>query len=301
MQEELRRVNAAMLAEVVASHVSHAGRRKAALERVRRIKGAKMPIAIAAPAEATPQQKVLTELTNRHKAAASGRDAALQRALLLQQKTKKSEKEVLSSPKEEPLPRAVEDTSKSSLSAAAAAPQKRKKAQTPTTTETVENLPWEKVPGEKLRVERRGCRTLPFVLERGDLLRWRTTVRQRSIGFALRRRAMVDGGAEETDVAPSVRLQRGRAYDGRYESEGPVTLVLVFDNSRNFFSGVDVACSALVERTNHNRAKDPKFQKVNDWQADYKREWTELHDHRRTTTFTHTETNDATTRRRRNN
>ena len=198
------------------------------------------PVDMRAMEEEMGNTEIFAEVVRGHMATAARRSAALGRVL----DTKRRLAEVTNAPKTERKKPKDEATN---------APTERKKEA------------WADAPGEKLRIERRGVRQLPFVLEQGDVLRWQFCVRWESkVRFRVRRRAMGIGGATETDLSKAKSLS---ASQGEYTADTSSTILLVFDNSAALFRSVDVACAVDVIRATSTVQV-----------SEYHREWLELHD-----------------------
>lgn len=285
MQEELRQANTRMLADVVAGHRATAARRKAAMDRIMAMRH---------------KPNVLTAVENEHKAAAARRDAALQRVLDFQRDATQSvvpavaelpaeceacKDESDAANDEAPsavqavcsviqvtleAPRAeahlADEVPESAPYCRGAGPKVAPKRKATWADAPSAQLPWERIPGDHLRIERRGCRKLPFVVTR--CIRWQFRVRDYTINFGIYKRAMSKGGAVEVELVPVATFRAGQTHRGEWTTDDPATVVLVFDNSFSFFRAKEVVCVVDVE-TDDKPGES--------WQTQYRREWEDLH------------------------
>ncbi|KAJ1448573.1 hypothetical protein M885DRAFT_623312 [Pelagophyceae sp. CCMP2097] len=139
---------------------------------------------------------------------------------------------------------------------------------------------WHFVQGEKLALERRSCRRLPYFLNVGDVLHLEFCVRCLDVGFGISERTMSEGGAVEVELLPTRRFDSNQAYGGHWPADRARTVVLLFDNSYSRLRGKDVAYSARVQRLPELQPEDSMTTKAVPpsmaWQADYLKEWRAL-------------------------
>lgn len=151
---------------------------------------------------------------------------------------------------------------------------------------------WELDKGDQIRIERRGSRKLPYILHRGDTIRWRFRLQNGPVGFGVCKRTMSNGGAVESEVIATSRFDSSRSYSGEWLATKSTTIVLVFDNSFSMFRAKGVVCSIIIDRASSKTLAreaangemdiaqgEPHFEaEEGTWEARYKSEWRELHD-----------------------
>ena len=131
---------------------------------------------------------------------------------------------------------------------------------------------WDLVAGDRLRLERRESRSLPYVVHAGDVLRWEFCVRYHDVAFRVSERAMSSGGAVELDLLPAARFAAGHAYGGAWTAAKTTTLLLTFDNGYSRLRGKDVAYAVSVGPA--GALPEPPRESA---QQAYRREWADLH------------------------
>lgn len=252
MQAELRAANKRMLAEVVAGHMASAAKRKAALEKVMSSRNA----------------LVMNQVDQEHRASAAKRRQALDKVLAIKhQRLLQSEGEVGTST-------STVDASVEILKEPSSVPSRvREKQEVHEERRTREkvccfpsSLFQPESRGERIRIERRESRKLPFSVSRGDKIRWQFTVSRYNVSFSVLKREMSDGGAIEVEVVKKSTVDSTREHRGEWTATGPTTLILVFDNTFSLMRAKDVLCSVDIDRAGERS-----------WQEKYHREWRDLH------------------------